>query len=62
VLRSTSFGITLFPLKEGIEPLYRILREPKRLALYVGGHFATIETAVPIVNAWLDQTLSAVRR
>src|SRR5260370_30140593 len=46
----------VFPLKEGIEPLYRILREPKRLVLYDGGHFATFETAVPVVNEWLDQT------
>ncbi len=50
----------VFPLKEGIEPLQRILREPKRLILYDGGHFATLETAVPIVNAWLDQTLGRV--
>ena len=35
---------------------------PERLVLYDGGHFATPETAVPVVNAWLDQTLGVVRR
>ena len=47
----------VFPFREGIEPLFQMLREPKRLALYDGGHFATHEIAVPVVNAWLDQTL-----
>jgi formylglycine-generating enzyme required for sulfatase activity/DNA-binding winged helix-turn-helix (wHTH) protein len=52
----------VMPLKESGEPLYRILREPKRLMLYDGGHFATLETAAPIVNGWLDETLGRVDR
>jgi hypothetical protein len=35
----------VFPLKDGVEPLYRILQELKRWVLYDGGHFATLENA-----------------
>ena len=35
--------------------------EPKRLALFDGGHFASLEIAAPIVNGWLDETLGPVK-
>jgi serine/threonine protein kinase/formylglycine-generating enzyme required for sulfatase activity len=50
-----------FPLKAAAEPLYRLLREPKRLELYDGGHIPPLEVAVPITNSWLDETLGTVR-
>ena len=43
------------------EPLYKLLREPKRLAVFDGGHVPTLEVAVPIVDSWLDQTLGPVK-
>lgn len=51
-----------FSFKRQVEPLYKLLREPKRLALYDGGHTPTFEVATPIINKWLDETLGAVRR
>jgi hypothetical protein len=38
------------------------LREPKKLVLYDGSHTPPIETAVPAINGWLDETLGSVRR
>lgn len=52
----------VMPYKRDIEPLYKLLPEPKRLALFDGGHFAPLEIAVPIVNGWLDETLGPVKR
>ncbi|MBA2414164.1 MAG: SUMF1/EgtB/PvdO family nonheme iron enzyme, partial [Burkholderiaceae bacterium] len=45
------------PLKTQAEPLYKLLREPKRLVLYDGGHSPPMEFFVPAVNTWLDETL-----
>jgi eukaryotic-like serine/threonine-protein kinase len=45
-----------------IEPLYRLMREPKKLVLYDGSHTPPIEIAVPVINGWLDETLGPVRR
>jgi serine/threonine protein kinase/dienelactone hydrolase len=50
------------PLKTQIEPLFKLLREPKRLHLYDSGHTPPFEIIVPVVNGWLDETLGAVRR
>jgi hypothetical protein len=49
-------------LKTEAEPLYRLLREPKRLILYDGPHIAPPEFIVPTMNNWLDETLGPVKR
>ena len=49
------------PLKMRVEPLFKLLREPKKLVPYDGSHTPPIEIAVPTVNNWLDQTLGSVR-
>ena len=43
------------------EPLYKLLREPKRLVLYEGGHIPPIEFLVTVMNGWLDETLGPVK-
>lgn len=48
-------------LKMRVEPLYKLLRDPKKLVSYDGSHTPPIEIAVPIVNGWLDETLGKVR-
>lgn len=50
-----------YQFKTEIEPLYKLLREPKRLEVYDAGHTPPIETAVPVVNRWLDETLGPVK-
>jgi eukaryotic-like serine/threonine-protein kinase len=50
------------PLKMKIEPLYNLLREPKRQILYDAGHSPPLEIIVPIINSWLDETLGQVKR
>ncbi len=50
------------PLKTWVEPLYQSLPEPKRLHLYDAGHTPPLEIIVPVVNAWLDETMGMVRR
>ncbi|HKQ74765.1 MAG TPA: hypothetical protein VJ810_13820 [Blastocatellia bacterium] len=52
---------TEIPIKAAAEPLCRLLREPKRLELYDGGHVPQLEVAVPVINRWLDETLGTVR-
>ncbi len=49
------------PLKTQSEPLFKILREPKRLMLYDGGHIPPIEFFVTTMNGWLDETLGPVK-
>jgi serine/threonine protein kinase len=44
------------------EPLYKLLSQPKRLALLDGGHLPPHEVYVPLINSWLDETLGPVRR
>jgi hypothetical protein len=48
-------------LKLRVEPLYKLLREPKKLVLYDGSHTPPIEIAVPVVNNWLDETMGRVK-
>ncbi len=43
------------------EPLHKLLREPKRILLYDGGHVPTLELIVPAINGWLDETLGPVK-
>jgi serine/threonine protein kinase/dienelactone hydrolase len=50
------------PLKTAGEPLFKLLREPKRLVLYEGGHIPPIEILVSSMNSWLDETLGPVKR
>jgi dipeptidyl aminopeptidase/acylaminoacyl peptidase len=50
------------PLKTAAEPLFRLLREPKRLALFDGGHAPPHEFFVPTLTQWLDETLGPVAR
>ena len=42
-------------------PLWRLLREPKRLTIVDGGHLPRAEARVPVINEWLDETLGPVR-
>ena len=49
-------------LKTEAEPLYKLLREPKRLVLYDGGHIPPFEFFVPVLNSWLDETMGPVKR
>ena len=46
-----------FLFKTEIEPLYRLLREPKRIVVYEGGHAPQYDVFVPTINGWLDETL-----
>ena len=49
-------------LKSQAEPLHKLLREPKRLVLYEGGHILSQEFTVPAINKWLDETMGPVKR
>ena len=40
----------------------KLLRDPKRLAYYDGGHIAPLEFIVPTINSWLDETMGPVSR
>lgn len=42
------------------EPIFRLMREPKKRASLVGGHIPAVEVLVPAVNGFLDQTLGRV--
>ena len=48
-------------LETWARPLYNLLTEPKKLVLVDGGHVPPMETIVPIINEWLDQTLGPVK-
>lgn len=50
------------PLKTQGEPLFKLLREPKQMKLYEGGHVPPPEFLVNTINAWLDKTMGPVRR
>jgi formylglycine-generating enzyme required for sulfatase activity/pimeloyl-ACP methyl ester carboxylesterase len=50
------------PLKTMAEPLFRLLREPKRVLIFEGGHRPDHELLIPAMNTWLDETLGPVRR
>jgi serine/threonine protein kinase/formylglycine-generating enzyme required for sulfatase activity/dienelactone hydrolase len=51
-----------YPLNTAAKPLFKLLREPKKIILYDGGHIPTDEFIVPTVNNWLDETLGAVAK
>ena len=44
------------------EPIFRLMREPKKRVALVGGHMSPPELTVPVVNAFLDETLGPVSR
>jgi serine/threonine protein kinase/formylglycine-generating enzyme required for sulfatase activity len=48
------------PLRTQTEPLFKLLVEPKQLTLYDGGHVPSIEVAMSITSAWLEQHLGRV--
>jgi hypothetical protein len=50
------------PLKTQGEPLFKILREPKQLITYEGGHVPTAEFQIPIVSKFFDDKLGPVKR
>jgi serine/threonine protein kinase/formylglycine-generating enzyme required for sulfatase activity len=43
------------PLATFLEPLYKLMNEPKKLVIYDGGHIPTIEFLATSVNGWLDE-------
>lgn len=49
------------PFKTDVEPLFKLLTEPKRQVLYEGSHTPPSEVAVPIINGWLDENLGPTR-
>lgn len=48
------------PLKSTAEPLYRLLREPKRLEIFEGGHVPPLNIAIPMMTKWFDETMGRV--
>ena len=49
------------PLTSDFEPLYRLLREPKRVVLYEGPHVPPAELYFRESQKWLDETLGRVK-
>jgi hypothetical protein len=49
------------PLKTQAEPLFKLLREPKRSLVYDGGHVPDWVLLVKTINGWLDETLGPVK-
>jgi hypothetical protein len=39
-----------------------LMRHPKRLELYEGGHLPAVDVAVPIINGWLDEWMGPIQR
>lgn len=50
------------PLATHAEPLFKLLREPKRLEVFEGSHMPLAEVGVPLVMRWLDETMGPVRQ
>jgi predicted esterase len=48
--------------KSEFEPLYKLLREPKRLTLFDGGHAPPMELFATTIHRWLDETLGPVKK
>ena len=51
-----------FPYNTDVKPLIKLLRDPKKIVTYDGGHIPTIEFLAPTVNNWLDETLGSVNK
>lgn len=50
-----------FPYNTDAKPLFVLLRDPKKVVIYDGGHIPTAEFYVPVLNAWFDETLGAIK-
>ena len=50
------------PLATEGQPLYDLLREPRRLVVVDDGHIPSLELMVPLVNRWWDETMGPVAR
>ncbi|CAN5210735.1 hypothetical protein BH10ACI1_BH10ACI1_15290 [soil metagenome] len=48
------------PLKTEAEPLFSLLREPKRIVIVESGHVPPPEIFAPTINNWLDETLGKI--
>ena len=48
-------------LESEARPLFTLLREPKRLEIYEGGHVPPAEIGIPAMTRWFDETLGPVR-
>jgi len=48
------------PLHSETEPMFRLLREPKRLQIYDGAHVPPFEILVPTLTKWFDETMGPV--
>jgi eukaryotic-like serine/threonine-protein kinase len=48
------------PLKTEAEPLFSLLREPRRITIVESGHVPPPEIFAPAVNDWFDETLGKV--
>ena len=44
------------------EPIFRLMRAPKKRSVFVGGHIPPAEISVPLINGFLDETLGPVSR
>ncbi len=49
------------PFKTEGEPLFKLLREPKKLVTFEGGHIPPPELFFPLMSAWLDEKMGPVR-
>ena len=50
------------PFNTQAQPLYRLLREPKHLKTYDGGHVPPIDVFIPTIRRWFDETLGPVEQ
>ena len=49
------------PLRSDTEPLFALMREPKKLVIYDGGHIPPWDYWLKATNEWFDQTLGPVQ-
>jgi dienelactone hydrolase len=49
-------------LKSEAEPMYKLLREPKRLQVFDGGHVAPFDVSIPVYTRWFDETMGPVEQ
>ena len=50
------------PLRSASEPMFALMREPKRLVLYDGGHVPASSLLMTVASEWLDEQLGRVTR
>jgi eukaryotic-like serine/threonine-protein kinase len=48
------------PLRTATEPFMALLKEPKGMVLYDGGHVPSVEVAMRATSGWLDERLGRV--